>query len=143
MKRKRQDATTKRKHAAELTVDVMGCTSRFCCINNDRVATASKDAATSTEDVATSVCCIAAAVQTETVGDKEDAKYEVEKIMRREYLLKWEDYPNEDNSWVDTDHLSCPDLVKEYEERLDTGDVRQRRDRPVGINDTVLGQVSS
>jgi hypothetical protein len=114
----------KTRSGVNTVIDIMGCTSRFCCKNNDRVATARKGAATSTEDVATSVCCIDAAVQTET-GDKEDAEYEVEKKldmrMRREYLLKWEGYPNEDNSWVNADHLSCPYLVKEYEERLDTG----------------------
>ena len=32
-----------------------------------------------------------------------------------EYLVKWKDYPDSDNSWIGIDDLNCPLLVKKFE----------------------------
>jgi hypothetical protein len=52
-------------------------------------------------------------------------QYVVEKIldkrMRRnkvEYLLQWEGYGEEENTWETEASLNCPDLVKQYERSL-------------------------
>jgi hypothetical protein len=51
--------------------------------------------------------------------------YEVEKILadrisrgKKQYLLKWKGYPDEENSWVPAQDLDAPDLLREYQQRL-------------------------
>ena len=54
-----------------------------------------------------------------------DAVYEVERILARrtrghgriEYLVKWKGYPNEDCTWEPKRGLSCPELLREFEEQ--------------------------
>jgi hypothetical protein len=62
--------------------------------------------------------------ETETEIEIED-EYEVERILDKrernettEYLVKWKDYPNEENTWEPTTHLQCPDRVQEYQDHL-------------------------
>jgi chromobox protein 1 len=33
-----------------------------------------------------------------------------------EYLIKWEGYPDDENTWQGADDMNCPDLVREFEE---------------------------
>lgn len=33
-----------------------------------------------------------------------------------EYLLKWEGYPDEDNSWVPEERLNCSNLIQAFED---------------------------
>lgn len=41
--------------------------------------------------------------------------------MQVEYLLKWVNYPNEDNSWVAEGEMNCDDLMAAFEQgRLET-----------------------
>ncbi|HZL04120.1 MAG TPA: hypothetical protein VFE45_01635 [Coriobacteriia bacterium] len=53
-----------------------------------------------------------------------DAQYHVERIVaqrgagrRREYLIKWRGYSNEDCSWEPRSNLDCPELLAEFEEQ--------------------------
>jgi transposase InsO family protein len=50
--------------------------------------------------------------------------YEVERILadrivrgKKQYLIKWKGYADEENSWVAAEDLSAPDLLKEYRQR--------------------------
>lgn len=47
--------------------------------------------------------------------------YEVEKIINervrngtKEYLVKWKDYPDNDNTWVKESDMSAPEIIEEY-----------------------------
>lgn len=49
-------------------------------------------------------------------------EYEVSEILDKrkrngltEYLVKWEGYDSEDNTWEPTSNLNCPDVVRRYE----------------------------
>uniref|UniRef100_A0A1L8DWF3 Putative heterochromatin protein 1 n=1 Tax=Nyssomyia neivai TaxID=330878 RepID=A0A1L8DWF3_9DIPT len=51
-----------------------------------------------------------------------DAEYQVESIRERrvkkgrvEYYIKWEGYPEEENTWEPIDNLDCPELIAEFE----------------------------
>lgn len=56
----------------------------------------------------------------------EDDVYNVEKILqsrtnrkgKKEYLIKWLNYPNEDNTWEPQENITdiCPSLIKEFED---------------------------
>ncbi|RWS13632.1 chromobox protein 1-like protein [Dinothrombium tinctorium] len=57
-------------------------------------------------------------------GAGQEEEYVVEKILEKrkrngriEYLIKWQGWPDEDNTWEPEEHLSCPDLVREFEEK--------------------------
>jgi len=59
--------------------------------------------------------------------DEVEQEYQVEAILDKrvkgkkiQYLLKWKGYSNAENSWEDENRLNCPDLFKEFEERVKT-----------------------
>jgi len=56
-------------------------------------------------------------------GEPEE-EYTVEKILdkrirggKTEYLIKWEGYPDSENTWEPEDNLDCPDLISGFEEK--------------------------
>ena len=60
------------------------------------------------------------------VSERDDIlnEYEVERILAKrvkkgvtEYLVKWKDYDETENTWEPTKHLNCPDEVRKFETR--------------------------
>lgn len=60
------------------------------------------------------------ASQATTESPKQD-EYEVEKIMavrvKKEYLVKWKGYPEEESTWEPVENLNCPSLLKSIEKK--------------------------
>lgn len=61
------------------------------------------------------------------IDAEEDKEYDVEairtwrynyKLDRREYLIKWQGYPENDNTWEPIDNLNCPRLLEKFEDSL-------------------------
>jgi len=55
-------------------------------------------------------------------GEEEEEEYSVEKILDKrtkggkvEYLIKWEGYPDSENTWEPQDNLDCPDIISAFE----------------------------
>lgn len=53
---------------------------------------------------------------------EEEEEYTVEKILEKrmkggkvEYLIKWEGYPDSENTWEPQDNLDCPDIINGFE----------------------------
>uniref|UniRef100_T1J638 CXXC-type domain-containing protein n=1 Tax=Strigamia maritima TaxID=126957 RepID=T1J638_STRMM len=59
---------------------------------------------------------------TPTTGLPDGGEFQVEKIIAKrlkrgkvEYLLKWKDYPESENTWEPVDNLCCPELLKDFQ----------------------------
>jgi len=59
------------------------------------------------------------------VGADEGEEFVVERIVnhrfrngRKEYLLAWKGYTEDENTWEPEQNLDCPDLIEEYEKRI-------------------------
>lgn len=64
-----------------------------------------------------------------TNGALDEEEYDVEairgwrynyKLDRREYLIKWQNYPEKDNTWEPIENLSCQKLLEQFENNLST-----------------------
>lgn len=56
--------------------------------------------------------------------EEEEEEYVVEKVVNKrtkhgktEYLLKWRNYDDSENTWEPEENLDCEDLIKEFEEK--------------------------
>jgi hypothetical protein len=59
---------------------------------------------------------------TPAAADSEGEDYEVEQIVAKrqsgkkvQYLVKWLGYDASQNTWLDANHLQCPDLIADFE----------------------------
>jgi len=64
----------------------------------------------------------AAAAAEEEEEEEEEEEYQVESIVdhrmkkgKKEYLVKWKGFDDEENTWEPTSNLNCDDLVEAYE----------------------------
>jgi len=74
-------------------------------------------------------------------GSGEEEEYSVEKIMDKrvrhgkvEYLIKWEGYPDSENTWEPQANLDCPDIINKFEEAAKSkkDDKKRKRESDVG-----------
>merc|ERR1712228_172201 len=61
----------------------------------------------------------------ETLTMAEEEEYTVEKILdkrtrggKTEYLIKWEGYPDSENTWEPDENLDCPEIISAFEDKL-------------------------
>ena len=80
----------------------------------------------STEDPTPSV--------TASPGEEESKDFEVEQILDKKiledilhYKVKFKGYPNSFNEWLPISHLSCPLLIKKFEDQLSSKRVSRRK----------------
>merc|ERR1712135_65080 len=58
-------------------------------------------------------------------GEEAEEEYTVEKILdkrtrggKTEYLIKWEGYPDSENTWEPDENLDCPEIISAFEDKL-------------------------
>jgi len=57
-------------------------------------------------------------------SEGEEEEFTVERILDKrvrnskvEYLIKWEGYPDTENTWEPQENLDCPDIISAYEDK--------------------------
>lgn len=74
--------------------------------------------------------------------DEAEDEYNVEDIRAErknpktgflEYLIKWENYPETQNTWEPIDNLKCPDIIQRFKER----EKSRRKRRSTGLKEGV------
>jgi len=70
--------------------------------------------------------------QGESEGEEEE--FTVEKILDKrvrnskvEYLIKWEGYPDTENTWEPQENLDCPDIISNYEDKAEKKKEEKKR----------------
>lgn len=72
--------------------------------------------------------------------------YEVEAILgakgprrARQYLVQWKGYPIEESSWEPRSMFETPQLIDEYEARLQAQGIRNRSDLAIRADELLKG----
>ena len=85
------------------------------------MATKDADPADTTEKVAAEEKAEEPKAEGESEGEEEDAEYKVEAILevkkvrgKPQYLIKWEGYEDDENSWEPEENLDCQDLLDAF-----------------------------
>jgi len=67
-------------------------------------------------------------------GGEEEEEFTVERILDKrirnnkvEYLIKWEGYPDTENTWEPQENLDCPDIISAYEDRSEKKKEEKKR----------------
>lgn len=67
-------------------------------------------------------------------SEGEEEEFSVEKILDKrvrnskvEYLIKWEGYPDTENTWEPQDNLDCPDIISAYEDKSEKKKEEKKR----------------
>lgn len=56
-----------------------------------------------------------------------------------EYFVKWEGYPESDNTWEPSEHLKCPDIIAKYKEKVKE---KRKRKCPGDLNEKKLSKTN-
>lgn len=78
-------------------------------------------------------------------GSGEEEEYSVEKVLDKrirhgkvEYLIKWEGYPDSENTWEPQANLDCPDIIKNFEDAAKSkkDEKKRKRESDAGVKKT-------
>ena len=60
-----------------------------------------------------------------------------------EYLIKWEGYPDSENTWEPQANLDCPDIINKFEEAAKSkkDDKKRKRESDVGAKKKKVSDV--
>ena len=66
-----------------------------------------------------------------------ETEYVVEKILNKkgygkniQYLIKWKDFGDEDNTWEPVGNLECPELIQKFEDELAKRKGKNKKENP-------------
>jgi flagellar biosynthesis GTPase FlhF len=76
-------------------------------------------------------------VESDEIVEQEE-EYIVEKVLdvkvekgKRYYLIKWEGYSSEDNTWESEDNCDCKDLIEEFYKNRNEKQKKTKKEKPI------------